>query len=209
MTAREVNPGLFVVARRNLRENQAIFDAVEADMVMHPSSIIANKIRVLLANPLLSEFMGLALFKDDAWACELVSRIAALVETQVPAVWELELQPENAQAVCKAATGGEQVTLGDIFRDPRDRESQLPCIPLLHTQENALTLLPKPDAVLKRGDKLLFCGRRSALSQMQWNLQNENVLSYILTGEARAEGWVWRMFREYQARKANKEYWGG
>jgi Trk K+ transport system NAD-binding subunit len=208
MTAREINPGLFVVARRNLRENYSIFDAVEADMVMHPSSIIANKIRVLLASPLLSEFMGLALFKDDAWACELVSRIAALVETQVPEVWELEMQPENALAVCNATSGGKQVTLGDIFRDPRDRDVSLPCIPLLHTQENALSLLPKPETVLKRGDRLLFCGRRSALSQMEWNLQNENVLSYILTGEARAEGWVWRTFREYKARRANREYWG-
>ncbi len=208
MTAREINPSLFVVARQNLRDNQAIFDAVEADMVMHPSSIIADKIRVLLATPLLSEFMGLALFRDDAWACELVSRIAALVENQVPAVWEIDLQPEHAHAVCAAAAEGRRVTLGDIFRDHREREKTLSCIPLLHIRDNALTLLPEPEIVLKKGDRLLFCGRRSASSQMLWNMQNENVLSYVLTGEARPEGLIWRMLKRYQSRRANREYWG-
>ncbi len=207
MTAREINPDLFVVTRQNLRENQSLFDAVKADIVMHPSSIIANKIRVLLATPLLSEFVGLALFKDDSWACELVSRIAALVIVQVPAVWELELQPENASAVCNAAHRGETITLGDIYREPSDRSRTLDCLPLLHIRDETRTLLPEPDMVLRRGDRLLFCGRQSASNRMQWNLQNENVLSYVLTGKARSEGWLWRRFGSMQKRMKRDRYW--
>ena len=80
MTARELNPDLFVILRQNLKTNDPIAEAVKADMVMHPSSIIANKIRVLLATPRLSEFLRAALYQDDSWACQLLSRMMGLVE---------------------------------------------------------------------------------------------------------------------------------
>jgi Trk K+ transport system NAD-binding subunit len=195
MTARELNPNLFVVARQNRRENQALFDAVQADMVMYPSSIVAEKIRVLLVTPMLAKFIGLALFKSDAWACELASRIVAIVDDHGPAVWEFELQPEYAAALCAAADSGSEVTLNTIILHPRDRERQLPCIPLLHISGDTRTILPDTGTVLKQGDKLLCCGRRSTESLMRWSLQNKNILTYLLTGEARAEGLLWRMWR--------------
>lgn len=74
MTARELSSNLFVVARQSNQDNKHIFDAVGADIVMHPSSIIANKIRVLLGTPLLHEFMGLAMYEDEDWACNLVKK---------------------------------------------------------------------------------------------------------------------------------------
>lgn len=55
MTARAMTNKLFVIARQNYRENDALFRAVDADMVMHPSAIVAGKIRVLLATPMLYE----------------------------------------------------------------------------------------------------------------------------------------------------------
>ena len=45
MTAREINEKLFVVVRQNQHDNRDIIRAVDADMVMHPSAIIADKIR--------------------------------------------------------------------------------------------------------------------------------------------------------------------
>ncbi len=203
MTARELNPELFVVARQNRRENQALFDAVHADMVMYPSSIVAEKIRVLLVTPMLAKFIGLALFKDDSWACELASRIAALVGTHSPAVWEFDLQPESAEALCAETDLGSEVTLGTIMLHPRDREQQLPCIPLLHISGESRTILPEPSTVLKRGDRLLCCGRPSIELLMQRNLQSKHVLSYLLTGEARVEGLLWRMLRRKQEQEGS------
>jgi Trk K+ transport system NAD-binding subunit len=56
MTARGLNPALFIVVRENQRDNEELFQAVGADIVMHPSSIIAERIRVLLVTPLLEDF---------------------------------------------------------------------------------------------------------------------------------------------------------
>jgi hypothetical protein len=52
--------------------------------------------------------------------------------------------------------------------------------------------MPAQDTQLKQGDRLLICGTYPAKGRMDWTLQNEHALSYILTGQARPQGWVWR-----------------
>ena len=194
MTARELNTELFVVARQNQIDNQRIFDAVDAHMVMHPSSIIANKIRVLLGTPLLYEFASLVTHEEDAWACELISRISALVHDHVPAVWEVGILPEHTEAVVDAIEADETVTLRHLLCDPQDRESELPCLPLLMLRQGNRIILPELDRPLLVGDRLLLCGQGSARSRMEWTLKNEHSLSYVTTGESRPQGWVWRTF---------------
>ena len=195
MTAQEINPDLFLVARQNLEENESLFEAVKADVVMHPSSIIANKIRVLLGTPLLYEFMSLAMHQDDGWSCELVSRIVALVHEELPEVWELEISTEMAHAVHGALESGRVITVCDLISDSRDRDRRLLCIPLLLRRGDVRTTLPEDETYLKPGDRLLVCGRASASERMSWTLQNEHALSYILTGEARPQGWVWQALK--------------
>ena len=192
MTARELNPDLFVVARENHLDNEELFDAVGADILMHPSTIIANRIRVLLATPLLSEFESYSLHHEDSWACELVSRIAALVHEHVPDVWEVGIDDQQAHAVYDALSRGTLVPLGSLIRDPRDRDRRLPTIPLLRLHKNQRELLPGDEVRLRRGDRLLFCGQPCAHSRMRWTLQNKHALSYSLTGGSLPQGAVWR-----------------
>ena len=194
MTAREINSAVFVVARQNHEENESLFDAVKADMVMHPSAIIANKIRVLLGTPMLYEFMSLARHQDEAWTCDLLIGVTALVDREVPEVWELEISEKQAHAICTAAAEGEPVTIRDLVTDPRDRDRRLACLPLLLIRNGSRTTLPDEKMQLKRGDQLLICGRLSSRYRMEWTLQNEHALNYILTGQSRPQGWIWRFF---------------
>jgi hypothetical protein len=181
-----------VVARENHLDNGDLFDAVDADIVMHPSSIVANRIRVLLATPLLTEFESYARYQDDAWACQLVSRIAALVHEHVPDVWEIGVDDECAHAVCEVVSRGATVHLGNLLQDPRDRDRMLPAIPLLLLRSNQRELLPQEDLRLRMGDRLLLCGRHCARARMGWTLQNIHALGYILTGGSVPGGTVWR-----------------
>jgi len=196
MTARQLNPGLFIIARQNHLDNLNIFDAVKADITMHPSSVIANRIRVLLGTPLLYEFMSLAMYEDDQWACELISRVLAVVHDRVPEVWEVEINDEEALAVSRALEAGAAIVLFEWFGDHRERDSKLGCIPLLHLSKGARVTLPPLNTRIKTGDQLLICGSMSARSRMEWTLQNDNALSYVLTGQVCAQGWVWRLFRK-------------
>ncbi len=192
MTALELNSNLFVIARQNLLENQALFSGVHKDMLMHPSSIIANRIRMLLSTPMLADFLELASFNDDGWACQLVSRIAGQVGEWAPAVWELEIDEKRAPAYCSAIASGKNVTLQHVLQMPRDRDRQLLCIPLMHVRRGTMVLLPETDQSIEVGDKLLFCGRGSSDYLMRWGMMDENVLNYIMTGESRPEGAIWR-----------------
>jgi Trk K+ transport system NAD-binding subunit len=201
MTAQELNPNLFVILRQNRQENDALFEAVKKDMWMHPSSIIANRIRMLLSNPMLADFLERALSNDNEWACELVSRIAALVEDRQPGVWEIEINDATAPAYCRAIKDGVNVTLETMMKLPSDRERKLLCIPLMYIRRGIRTLQPKINTSLQTGDKLLFCGRSSSDDLMRWGMQNEDVLSYLLTGEYKPEGALWK----WLSRKADSE----
>ncbi|MEW8498957.1 MAG: potassium transporter TrkA, partial [Candidatus Thiodiazotropha taylori] len=99
-------------------------------------------------------------------------------------------------AVCQYVREGRNLTLGELSTDPRDRTSPLACIPLMLLRHNDFSLLPGPDLVVQKDDRLLFCGRVSAKHRMEWTLQNENALNYILTGETRPQGWIWRRLQK-------------
>jgi Trk K+ transport system NAD-binding subunit len=192
MTALELNPGLFTVLRENHLMNRELFEAVGANIRMHPSSIVANRIRVLLSTPLLTEFSSFARYEDDAWACQLASRVAALVYDRVPEVWEVRIDEEDAYALVQLRRQGAAPTLGDLLRDPRDRGRPLPAIALLRRRENGRTLLPPLDDRLRDGDRLLFCGPPGTHSSMLWTLQNTHALTYVLYGSSPPRGLVWR-----------------
>ncbi len=195
MTARKLNPDLFVIMRQNRQDNDAIIEALHADMVMHPSAIVANRIRVLLGTPMLHEFLQLVLYQDDRWACELVSRILALVTSHAPDIWEVAFSEETSHAICQSVQEGKAVSLRDVVTDPRNRSKLLQCIPLMMLRNNERVLLPELDEILHRDDRVLFCGSHSAGNRMEWTLQNEHALSYILTGEARPQGLLWRWLK--------------
>ncbi len=182
VTALELNNNLFTIARQNVRENQDLFDAVSCDMVMNPGNIIANKIRALLAMPMLYDFLGLAYFQDEAWACELVSRISGAIVDEVPDVWEMTVNDEQAHAVLKIQQQGRGITLGDIQLNRFNRDESLNVVALLYQSHEGKILLPGNDIRLEKGDRILFCAASGVRHSMEWNLQNENVLEYILLG---------------------------
>ena len=195
MTAKALKPDLFVIARQNYRENDALFERVQADMVMHPSTIVAEKIRVLLATPMLYEFLGLAAYREEQWACALVSRIAGLVKQRVPEIQEVVLGEDPGCAIAEALREGREVLLQDLLRDPGEREQRLDCIALLRVSRNSRELLPEEGRPLALGDKLLFCGTARAFSRMQWTLCHMPTLEYVLTGEEKPRSWIWRKLK--------------
>ena len=191
VTARELNPDLFFIVRQNYSDNSAIIRAVKADMVMQPSRIIADKIRVLLATPMLNEFISLAYQQDNEWACELVSRISALVVRHAPQLMEIVIDDEQTRAVVDVLNRGQSVHLKDLLRDPWKRREHLNCIALMMERGDDRILLPEDESELRIGDRLLFCAGRNGFTRLQWNLQHDNVLSYARLGRVEKHGWLW------------------
>jgi voltage-gated potassium channel len=200
MTALELNRSLFVVARQNNAHNQVLFNRVGAQVVMVPSSTIADRIRVRLGTPLLSEFTTYARYREDGWACALVSRIAAVVDDQVPHVWEIPVDEVEAPALCRADRQGVVLTVAHLLRDPRDRDLALPAILLMLRHGDSRELLPDSDERIRVGDRLLLCGRVEASRSMAWTIRNINVLDYVLKGNAAPGGLIWRWLARRRSR---------
>jgi len=176
MTARDLNPDLFTVARQNRQENQAIFEAAELDIVMQRSDLIAREIVTRITNPLLAAFLDqMAEQKDENWCNVLASRISGLTAQGVPRVWTLRISRAAASAVAFALFRGTRVTLGSLLVDSRDQERH-DCLPLLLQRGKSPELLPALDTPLELGDKVLLCGAPAAAHRVNWTANHQESL---------------------------------
>lgn len=191
MTAKELNPKLFMVARQNRRDNDEIFHAANLDLVMQRSEIIAREILALLTTPLLPDFLRQIRARNNAWANEQVSRISAVIGDVVPALWVVSLDDRNAPVVAAMAKG-ESVFLHHLMTDHRDRKKRLECIALIIESGGRETLMPHDEYRLKAGDRVLFVGKKGVRGQMEWVLQNYNALTYVLRGKVMYDSYLWR-----------------
>lgn len=196
LTARELRPDLFVVVRQNSRENEDLFNAVSADMVMHPSVIVAEQIRMLAGYPMLADFFSLAAERDNAWACELVARLSAMVNRHVPLVREIVLDEARAPALLDSVENGESVLLTHLLSDPWKRGRELPVVVLLLVRDGNKVLLPASETELYPGDRLLLAGAERGIVRLAWNLAHNAALDYARSGQARPQGWLWRRLRK-------------
>ena len=192
MTAKELNPELFMVARQNRHANTPLFERFNAHITMQPSHIVAHEFLSLLTTPLLNRFLLLSRQQDNAWANEVVSRILGVVNETVPEAWDIRLSRKRAWGVWQALKNGQTVLLRDLLRDPSDRQSQIACVPLMLRNGKHETLLPDLDQPLTLNDEILFCGLPRIRHQQVLGLRNYTVLNYLLTGHDMPGGLLWQ-----------------
>ena len=192
VTASELMPGLFVVARQNQATNSPLFDAYGADFTMVPSQVIAKEALAILTTPLLARFLEQLRSRDEAWSAALAARLQAAGGERTPAVRDVCLNISEAPAAYHALMRGRRLRLGDVLRDGGDRERQLPLVPLLIDRADRLFMLPDEDFALAAGDQLLLAGPLHALRDLDLTLRNANELDYVLDGQLRSGGWLWR-----------------
>ncbi len=192
MTARQLRPDLYLVARQNRLHNRALFRAAEPQLTVEPSYIIASKILSVLGSPMLGDFLAAAEQQDNDWNRRLAGRIRALTDGTVPETWTLRISQVRSPALALALDLGEHIRLGSLGLDPRDRSRRVDALPLLLRRGDRDTLVPDPDTEVRTGDRILYCGTNQALDLMYRTVNNLNTLRYVHTGESRPDGLIWR-----------------
>ncbi|SEP13979.1 NAD(P)-binding protein [Aquisalimonas asiatica] len=200
ITARQLNSSLYIAARENALSNKPLFREADIDLTVEPSYILASRILSRLNAPLLEDFLEQARARDTQWHAALADRIQAIAGGTVPETWTLRISAARCPAVIEALEQGMDVTLAGLTHHPRDRHTALDCIPLLLLREDESVLLPSPETTLASGDRILFCGTNTALGAMRTPLRHINNLRYMLTGESRGDGLVWRYLARRSAR---------
>lgn len=192
--ARELKPDIFVVTRQNQISSAPLFAAFKGDFCMEPSRIVAQEFLSVITTPLLARYLGLLPGMSEEECERAAERIASLPQGRIPEIESISVLP-NRRALYQHVRGGGSLPLGDLLRHPGDRSLPLDAIPLLHTRGRELTRDPSPDLLLRQGDRILFAATAESLRAIETIAVNENVLSYVMTGDEQPGGWVFRRLR--------------
>jgi voltage-gated potassium channel len=195
--ARRVNADLFVAARQNQPTSAALFAAMDVDALLVPTEVVAHEVYARLSTPLLWRFVRELPGRDDRWAAELTDRLTEHCGTQLGALWKVRLNRAEAPAVGPWLERG-ALRLGDLLRNPDDREQRLPAVPLLLLRGQDSVLGPDDGHVLRPDDELLLAGRPPARRALEKSLVADAVPEYLVTGRRVPSGWLWRRLTRYE-----------
>jgi hypothetical protein len=190
-----------MVVRQNHHENELAFNAANADLIMQPSLITARNILFDLLSPLIHTFLDHMREDHETQLQEVIDRIIETLGTSVPHLWTATICQKDASAVTILKKGGYTVTLGDILRDPLDRERNLACIPLVLNRQHGAIVMPDGTQAIKARDQILFCSTKYARRQVDATLNNEYTLQYVVNGVQKPRGYV----MQWLARRLSSE----
>lgn len=196
MTARQLNPTLFIAVRQNHSSNAPLFDAFGADLTLVPSREVAQRCLAWLTTPLLPSFLQLAREQSTRWVAELEASLASLCEGCIPLTWSVVLDEGSAPAVCADLRRGERISLGALLGEGGAGEAGLAVRCLLLARGGERQLLPGLEQSLAVGDALLLSGQISARAGLRLRLLNANTLAYVL-GRERPGGWLWQRWANH------------
>lgn len=192
VTARELNPKLFLVARQNDSENDALFQSARLDLVMQRARTISRRILALITVPLLTNFLHLARHQKPDWAQNLIGDLRLILGGLTPDLWSVTITPDQAPAAHAWIERGKALPLSLLLHDPRDREQRLHAMALMLCRGKDEILVPGEDLDLQPGDRILFCGQAGMALRQNRLLHDDRAIPYLVSGETVAEGSLWR-----------------
>jgi Trk K+ transport system NAD-binding subunit len=201
--ARRRNPGLYVAARQNQSANAPLFAAMELNLVLVPSEVIAHEVYAQLSTPLLWRFLQEMRGLGEEWANDMTRRITGRCGSRLPPLWKTRLTEEEARALQPWLAAG-RVTLGDLLRDPDDRERRLEVVPLLLLRDDESSLGPGLDVVLRPGDELLLAGSGTARRALEKTMVLDAAAAFVVAGEVFHASWLWRRLADRRRRRTDR-----
>lgn len=195
MTARDLKPKLITIARQNNRSNHSVFEAAAIDMIMDPSSIIANHILALIKAPQLVEFLDEVREQEETLCEELLHQLNKLVGDRELDSWAVSIDQNAAPAMYEQLIRGKDIPVSTLYRHPLNRDNLLCSKVLMVKRNDKYILLPDDDFNLRNEDRVLICGLRGSAYWIYWTLENDNVLRYLLEGTENMSGLLWRKLK--------------
>jgi voltage-gated potassium channel len=190
-TARRLNPELFLAARQNQPTSAALFEAMRVDALLVPTDVVAHEVYAQISTPMLWRFIQEMPARGDHWAADLIQMLRQNCGVELPALWKVKLDQEQAPALGGWLMEG-TVTMGDLLRSPEDRERRLQVVPLLLLREGEAVLTPDGETVLARDDELLFAGHGSERRELESTLVVDSTAAYVMFDQHIPSSWVWR-----------------
>ena len=191
VTARRLNPRLFLAARQNRPTSAALFEAIQVDSVLVPTEVVAHEVYAQVSTPMLWRFIQEMPALGDQWAADLIRQLRINCGRELPALWKIKLNREQAPALGGWLAEG-RVVLNDLLRSPEDRDRRLRVVPLLLLRDGKAVLTPDGETVLARDDELLFAGQGAERRELESTLVVDSTGAYVLFDQHIPSSWLWR-----------------
>jgi voltage-gated potassium channel len=153
--------------------------------------VVAHEVFAQLSTPLLWRFLQEVPRRSDRWAADLIDRMTEDCGRQLHPLWNTRLTPAETPALnCWLSSG--EARLGDLLRDPDDRDERLPVVVLMVLRDGETVLTPDDDFVLAPEDELLLTGRPVARRKLDMTMIVDGAREYVVTGRHVPASWIWR-----------------
>ncbi len=189
--ARRAHPEVLLCLRQVHTTSQALLAGFAPDLVFFPADVVAREVLTRVVAPNAWEVNEYAMGQDDAWAGRVLDELVERCGRHSPVPSMLEIRPQEAPAVVNWLGRGE-LTVGDLTRDPEDRDRHVPVVVAALLRGEARIPFPDPSTPLHVGDELmLYCGPsgRALLSEV---LFSDASVEYAATGRRVPATWIWR-----------------
>jgi len=181
ITAKKLNPNIYLIARENTMQEISIFRAAKIDWVFMIEKILINKTSLALSKPLKHRFLKLILKKDEAWAETLVKLLRINIGVN-PIITALRINEEESYAIYNELLVGNEIRVDVLLHSLSNWKKNNSIVPLLIQRKNEEILLPR-NRKLQIGDNILFACDEKAKDEIELIASNIYELYYALYGQ--------------------------
>ena len=181
ITAKKLNPDIYLIARENTMQEVSIFQAARIDWVFMIEKILINKTSLALSKPLKYRFLKLILKKDEAWAETLVKLLRRSIGVN-PIITALRINEEESYAIYNELLVGHEIRVDVLLHSLSNWKKNNSIVPLLIQRKNEEILLPR-NRKLQIGDNILFACDEKAKDEIELIASNIYELYYALYGQ--------------------------
>ena len=187
ITARKLNPDIYIIARENTMKDSLIFESAKANWLFMIERILINKTSLQLSKPLKHSFLKRILYQNELWATSLVNLLKSQLGVN-PRLLNLTINEDRAYALYHAIKDGELIELNMLLKSLKDWKSYHKAIPLFLKRNGDEFLLPR-DEVLEIGDQILFACDEESRTEIELIASNMYELHYVCRGEEK-QNWL-------------------
>ncbi|MCH9739318.1 MAG: NAD-binding protein [Epsilonproteobacteria bacterium] len=187
ITAKKLNPDIYLIARENTMKEVSIFQAASIDWLFMIERILINKTAMFLANPLKHRFLKAIIYKDEIWAKSLVKMLHSQLGSK-PILMSLKINEQEAFALSRELKSGTEVKIDVLLRSLHNREISNGAVPLLIHRNDEEILLPA-DTILESNDHILFACDEESKEEIELIASNIYELHYAQYGKEK-QSWI-------------------